>query len=199
MKRITQAEFDAIPRDENGYKICPSGDYTEIKTFPEWCSFGERSSFGEWSSFGVESYFGADSIFGEWSNFGERSNFGEWSSFGARSSFGEWSIFGEKCSFGEWSSFGEKCSFGAGCSFENGRIVNGTYFACDRIGSANRKAYFFRGDNGTFVRVGCFFGTFDEFAAKVAETHGGTKYEREYLAALELAKIVLEVEDEENK
>lgn len=139
MKKITQAEFDAIPRNENNFKVCPSGDYTEINEFPAACIFGAKS------------------------------------------------IFGEECSFGEWSRFGE------GCSFENGRIVNGTYFACDRIGSAKRKTYFFRGDNGAFVRAGCFFGTFDEFAAKVAETHGGTKYEREYLAALELAKIVLEV------
>ena len=62
------------------------------------------------------------------------------------------------------------------------------------IGSAKRKTYFFKGDNGCFVRAGCFFGTFDEFAAKVKKRHGGTKFEREYLAALELAKIVLEVE-----
>ena len=62
------------------------------------------------------------------------------------------------------------------------------------VGSEKRKTYFFKGDNGCFVRAGCFFGTFDEFAAKVKETHGGTKFEREYLAALELAKIVLEVE-----
>ena len=163
MKKITQAEFDAIPRNENNFKVCPSGDYTEINEFPAACIFGAKSIFGEECSFG------------------------EWSIFGEECSFGERSIFGEECSFGEWSRFGE------GCSFENGRIVNGTYFACDRIGSAKRKTYFFRGDNGAFVRAGCFFGTFDEFAAKVAETHGGTKYEREYLAALELAKIVLEV------
>ena len=73
-------------------------------------------------------------------------------------------------------------------------MINGTYFACDGIGSERRKTYFFKGDNGTFVRAGCFFGTLDEFVAKVKERHAGTKFEREYLAAVELAKIVLEIE-----
>ena len=45
-----------------------------------------------------------------------------------------------------------------------------------------------------YVRDEGAIGTFDEFIAQVKETHGGTKHEREYLAALELAKIVLEVE-----
>lgn len=134
MKVYTQEEFDAIKRDKYGVKNCPTGDYTQIKSFPELCSFGK------------------------------------------------------------WCSFGDDCSFGRRCSFEADRVVNGEYFACDRIGSAKRETYFFKGDNGCFVRAGCFFGTFDEFAAKVKKRHGGTKFEREYLAALELAKIVLEVE-----
>ena len=122
MEVYTQEEFDAIKRDKYGVKNCPTGDYTQIKSFPG------------------------------------------------------------SCSFGEW------------CSFEADRVVNGEYFACDRIGSTKRKTYFFKGDNGCFARAGCFFGTFDEFTVEVKETHGGTKFEREYLAALELAKIVLEVE-----
>ena len=100
--------------------------------------------------------------------------------------------FGERCSFGEWCSFGERCRFGKTCNFENERVKNGTYFACDRIGSEKRKTYFFKGDNGYFVRAGCFFGTLDEFVERVKKVHAGTKFEREYLAAVELAKIVLE-------
>lgn len=78
------------------------------------------------------------------------------------------------------------------CSFENERVKNGTYFACDKIGSEKRKTYFFKGDNGYFVRAGCFFGTLDEFVERVKKVHAETKFEREYLAAVELAKIVLE-------
>lgn len=119
MKKYTQEEFDNFTIDEYGYKICPSGNYTEIK------------------------------------------------------------------------KFGEDCIFGAHCSFENGRVINGKYFACDRIGSEKRKTYFFKGDNGYFVRAGCFFGTFDEFVDRVHKVHAGTKYETEYIKAVELAKVVL--------
>ena len=71
-------------------------------------------------------------------------------------------------------------------------MKNGRYFACDRIGSENRKTYFFAdGENEMFVRAGCFFGTLDEFVAQVKETHSGTKYERQCLSAVDLAKIVL--------
>lgn len=48
MKKYTQEEFDRFPVDERGRKQCPSGDYTLIQKFPEWCSFGECCSFGEW-------------------------------------------------------------------------------------------------------------------------------------------------------
>ena len=47
MKKYTQSDFDNFEVDENGYKICPSGDYTQISSFGEGCSFGARCSFGE--------------------------------------------------------------------------------------------------------------------------------------------------------
>ena len=51
MKKITQQEFDALPVVD-GCKQCPGEtDYSAIKRFPEWCSFGERCSFGEGCSF----------------------------------------------------------------------------------------------------------------------------------------------------
>ena len=159
MKKYTQEEFDAMEIDENGYKICPSGDYTLIKSFRERCSFSERCRF---------SYD---------------------CSFSERCSFSENCSFDENCSFGKWCSFGECCRFDYGCSHEG--LTNSTYFACDRIGSESRKTYFFKSDEGYHVRAGCFFGTFDEFAKRVKKVHCGTKYEKEYLAAIELAKIVL--------
>ena len=71
MKKFTQAEFDALPRDANGYKICPTGDYSGISFFPE-CS-----KFGAWSKFGAKSEFGAESEFGAWSKFGDSFYFKE--------------------------------------------------------------------------------------------------------------------------
>ena len=133
MKKYTQSDFDNFEVNENGYKICPSGDYTQISRFGERC------------------------------------------------------IFGEGCSFGAWCSFGEKCSF------ENGAVKNGRYVAVDRIGSANRKAYFFMDEDGKmFVRAGCWFSDMATFRERVKEVHAGTIHEKTYLAACDFAELMLE-------
>ena len=129
MKKYTQSDFDNFEVDENGYKICPSGDYTQI------------------------------------------------------------SRFGARCSFGAWCSFGERCSF------ENGAVKNGRYVAVDRIGSANRKAYFFMDEDGKmFVRAGCWFSDMATFRERVKEVHAGTIHKKTYLAACELAELMLKGE-----
>ena len=162
MKKWTQEEVDQIIPDRYGVRHFPTGDYSGIKSFGEYCSFGERCSFGKGCS------------------------------FGKHCSFGEQCGFGKHCSFGELCSLGEYCRFGKGCSFEAGRISNGRYVAVDRIGSVQRKAYFFKGDEGLFVRAGCWFSSLEDFKARVREVHSGTRHEREYLAACDLAEMMLE-------
>lgn len=121
MKKYTQSDFDNFEVDGNGYKICPSGDYTQISDFGAWCRFGE------------------------------------------------------------------------GCSFENGAVKNGRYVAVDRIGSANRKAYFFMDEDGKmFVRAGCWFSGMAAFRERVKKVHAGTIHEKTYLAACDFAELMLE-------
>lgn len=69
MRRYTQAEFDALDRDEYGIKHCPTGDYSHIK------DFGARCNFGAWSRFGEECRFGAGCSFGERCRFGAGCSF----------------------------------------------------------------------------------------------------------------------------
>lgn len=126
MKKYTQADFDNFEVDKFGRKICPTGDYTAIKSFGEQCSFGER------------------------------------------------------------------------CSYENGAAKNGRYVAVDRIGSANRKAYFYIDDNGNmFVRAGCWFSDMAAFKERVKKVHAGTIHEKTYLAACDLAELMLKGGNEE--
>lgn len=47
MKKYTLADLRTFERNENGFIICPAGDYTAIEKFPECCSFGKCCSFGE--------------------------------------------------------------------------------------------------------------------------------------------------------
>ena len=70
MKKYILEDLENFEVDGNGYKICPSGDYTGIREFPSRCIFGEQSSFGRLCSFGDRC------IFGERCSFGERCRFG---------------------------------------------------------------------------------------------------------------------------
>ena len=68
------------------------------------------------------------------------------------------------------------------------------------IGSRNDTTTFYRGADGKiYVSCGCFNGTIDDFAAEVKQVHAGTKHERTYLLAIELAKAQMNVESEVNK
>lgn len=104
--------------------------------------------------------------------------------------------YGRKiCPAGDYTAikgFGEECSFGEWCSYENGAVKNGRYVAVDRIGSANRKAYFYIDDNGNmFVRAGCWFSDMAAFKERVKKVHAGTIHEKTYLAACDLAELML--------
>ena len=113
-------------------------------------------------------------------------------SFGERCIFGEGCSFGEECSFGAVCRFGAECSFGERCSYENGAVKNGRYVAVDRIGRENRKAYFYIDDNGNmFVRAGCWFSGMAAFKERVKAVHAGTIHEKTYLAACDLAELML--------
>ena len=71
-------------------------------------------------------------------------------------------------------------------------MKNGRYIAIDRIGSENRKAYFFIDENGKmYVRAGCWFSDLDAFKRRVQEVHAGTIHEKEYLAACDFAELML--------
>ena len=74
------------------------------------------------------------------------------------------------------------------------------YITIGAIGSRNDTTTFYRGADGKiYVSCGCFNGTIDDFAAKVKQVHAGTKHERTYLLAIELAKAQINVEGEVNK
>lgn len=72
------------------------------------------------------------------------------------------------------------------------------YIAIGAIGSRDDTTTFYRGkDGGIYVACGCFSGSIDDFAAKVKEVHAGTKHERTYLLAIELAKAQIGTAEEE--
>ena len=64
------------------------------------------------------------------------------------------------------------------------------YAVVDGFGSACRTTTFFRCADGLVrTRCGCFYGTLDEFRKKVKETHGNSKFAKEYLAIADLMEM----------
>lgn len=73
---------------------------------------------------------------------------------------------------------------------------NADYLCFKGLGSKNRNTTFFKTKDGEIgVRCGCFSGSLQEFEAKVKETHGNSKYAKEYLACAEVVKIHFELEE----
>jgi carbonic anhydrase/acetyltransferase-like protein (isoleucine patch superfamily) len=71
------------------------------------------------------------------------------------------------------------------------------YIPIGAIGSRDDTTTFYRGKDGKiYVSCGCFNGTIDDFAAEVKQVHAGTKHERTYLLAIELAKAQIATEEE---
>ena len=67
------------------------------------------------------------------------------------------------------------------------------YITIGAIGSRNDTTTFYRGADGKiYVSCGCFNGSIDDFASKVKAVHAGTKHEKTYLLAIELAKAQIE-------
>lgn len=67
---------------------------------------------------------------------------------------------------------------------------NADYATVHGFGSEYRTTTFFRTKAGEIgVRCGCFYGTLEEFRAKIKETHGETKTAKEYLMVADLMEF----------
>lgn len=56
------------------------------------------------------------------------------------------------------------------------------------IGSRQGITYVTKTERTIHVRCGCFYGTLEEFAAKVEEEHGDSQHGKSYKAAIEFIK-----------
>lgn len=81
--------------------------------------------------------------------------------------------------------------------YNDALICDSADYICFRgFGSKNRNTTMFRTRTGNIiVKCGCFTGNLKEFLDKIKETHNNTKYAKEYLACIEVAKIHFEIDD----
>lgn len=73
------------------------------------------------------------------------------------------------------------------------------YLIVGPIGSRNDFTTFFRTKHFTIgVRCGCFIGDIDKFSETVEKTHRANKHARAYKAAIELAKLQIDLSEEDS-
>ena len=75
--------------------------------------------------------------------------------------------------------------------YENARVSgDADYTTVHGFGRYFRTTTFFRCNNGVVrCQCGCFYGSIDEFRAKVRGTHGNSKYAKEYLMIADLMEL----------
>ena len=93
--------------------------------------------------------------------------------------------------------YGDTIIYGDTCICNDAWICGDSDYICFKgFGSENRNTIMFKTKNGDiYVCCGCFRGSLKEFEEKVKETHGNTKYAKEYLVCIEAAKIHFEIDD----
>lgn len=108
------------------------------------------------------------------------------------------SHFGDAWVYGNAKVYGEARVSGNAWVYGNAEVFNTRHFFVQGpIGSRDGYVTFYRTKDDTVeVRCGCFSGSLQEFVNQVEETHGGSRYEKEYKLAAELAKVCIRLEGE---
>lgn len=114
------------------------------------------------------------------------------------SHFGDAWIYGNARVFGNAWVYGDARVAGNAWIYGNAEVFNTRHFFVQGpIGSRDGYVTFYRTKDDTVeVRCGCFSGSLQEFVNQVEETHGGSRYEKEYKLAAELAKVCIRLEGE---
>ena len=147
--------------------------------------------------------FGAARVFGDAKVFNNAKVFSDARVFGAAWVFGDAWVFDDARVFddakvsnnakvsGDAWVFGYACVTGDACVTSNAWVHAPFDIALIKgFGSKFRATSFFRCVDGLVrCQCGCFCGTVDEFRSKVRETHGNSKYAKEYLMIADLMEL----------
>lgn len=111
-------------------------------------------------------------------------------------------VYGNARVYSNARVYGNAEVFGNAWVYDNAKVCgnaevcgNADYITIKGLGSKYRNTTIFRTKENIAVKCGCFYGTLAEFVDKVKETHGNSKFAKEYLALIDLVKIHFELED----
>lgn len=106
-------------------------------------------------------------------------------------------IFSNAYVFGNAIICGNVLIYGNAWIYDDALICSNADYICFRgFSGEGKNTSMFKTRNGEiYVNCGCFKGSLKEFSEKVKEMHGNSKYEKEYLACIKVAKIHFEIDD----
>ena len=160
------------------------------------CVYGTAWVFGDARVYGGAWVYGDTRVYGDARVCGDAWVYGDaWVSGDARVSGDAWE-YGDARVYGDAWEDGDAWVFGDACVCGDADIKSkDDIIWLSGLGSENRTTTIFRTKDGNMlVSCGCFSGDLAAFEAKVKETHGDSKYAREYLSLIETAKIHFEEE-----
>ena len=148
--------------------------------------------------YGNARVFGDVGVFGNACVYDNACVFGDAEVFDNARVFGDAQIYGNTCVFDNAQVFGDAHVYDNAWIYRDAQISNNAdYIYFKGFGSENRNTTMFKTKNrDVYVSCGCFTGSLRAFMDKVKETHGNTKYAKEYLACVEVAKIHFEIDEQ---
>ena len=116
--------------------------------------------------------------------------------YGNAKVYGNAWVYGNAEVCGNARVYGDAWVYGNAEVCGNARVYgDADYITIKGLGSKYRNTTIFRTKENIAVKCGCFYGTLAEFVDKVKETHGNSKFAKEYLALIDLVKIHFELEE----
>ena len=116
--------------------------------------------------------------------------------------YGNAKVYGNAWVCGNAEVYGNAKVYGNAWVYGNAEVCGNAkvcgdadYIIIKGLGSKYRNTTIFRTKENIAVKCGCFYGTLAEFVDKVKETHGNSKFTKEYLALIDLVKIHFELEE----
>ena len=175
----------------NAYVSNNARVYDNAKVFGNAWVFGKAKVYGNtWVCDNALIYDNAQ-IYGDAEIYDNASVYGNAQIYDSASVYGNARVFDDAQVLGNARVFGDAQILG------NALICDSADYICFQgFGSKSRNTTMFRTRNGNIiVKCGCFTGNLKEFSEKIKETHGNTKYAKEYLVCIEAAKIHFEIDD----
>lgn len=135
----------------------------------DFCELGNNCVLGDRCTLGYRCMLGSDCILGDGCSLYDGCELGDGCKLGNDCILGDGCILGRQCELGNECELGNRCTLGDGCSMEGGRVQNAAYAIVTNIGSHNDSAcaYCNTQTGDIYVRVGCWFGSLDDFIVRV--------------------------------